>query len=129
MHKQINVKNESISFLDDSLSKQCITFNASGLEYARIIQDMNQQYEMPHDKNRPASSKMMSDMDYFEGTERVRVAFRNTSESVRKLKGVMVPYTVKRGSKRYDRYRFMYELMGTFRNHHQDPDVTSNRNK
>ena len=96
-----------MSFLDDNLNKQYIAFDARGFKYAR----MNQQYEMPDDKNHPAPGNMMSDKDYFDGTERVRLAFHNKSESVRKLKGAMVPYTVKKGSKRYGGYRFIHEFM------------------
>ena len=90
---------------------------------------MNQQYEMTDDKNHPVPGDMMLDKDYFDGTEHVRLEFHDKSESVRKLKGAMVPYTVKKGSKRYGRYRFIHESMGAFRNQHQNPDVTSNRTK
>ena len=46
----INVNNKLISFLDDSFNKQGVAFDARDSEYARIMQDMNQQYDMPDDK-------------------------------------------------------------------------------
>ena len=93
----INANNESIYFLNESLNTQCIAFNTRGLEYARRMQDTNQRYEMPDDKSESAPGRMMSNEDYFDGTERVKFAFYDKSESVRKLKYAMVPYTAKHG--------------------------------
>ena len=124
----INVNNESVSFLSDSFNKQCVSFNARGSDYARTMQDMVQQYERPDDKNCTASGDLMSTKEYYDGTELIKLAFHNKSESVLKLKGTMIPFTVKKGSSRYCRCRYIHEMIGTFRNQHQDTYVTSNSN-
>ena len=86
---------------------------------------MAQQYGMPDDKYKPGPCKMMSDIDYFEGTERVRVTIHNKNENVLKLKCDMIPYSVRKEIKRYERCRFVHQLIGVFRNKYQEADVIS----
>ena len=64
----ININNESIYFLDDSFDKQCVAFNAKGLEYARTMQDMVQQCARPADKLDTAPGNLMSTKEYYSGT-------------------------------------------------------------
>ena len=80
---------------------------------------------MPDDKNRPGPGEMISDIAYFEGTEHVRVAIHTKNESVLKLKGDMIPHSVKQGGKIIERYRYVYQLISAFRYKYREHNLMS----
>ena len=54
----------------------------------------------------------MSIGDFFDGTELVRILIHKKNESVLKLKRTMIRYSVRRGTKRYERCRYILQFMG-----------------
>ena len=86
---------------------------------------MVQRYEMLDDRNMPGPGEMISEFPYCEETEHMRVSIHKKNESVLKLKGDMIPYPVKQGSKQYEGYRHILQLIGASRYKHQENDLMS----
>ena len=115
--------------LADSLNKQCIACNTIGIEHDKRMREFPEQFEISEDRNQSGPGEMMSEDAYFQGTERVRFSIHGNNETVLKLKNDMIPYSVIWDSKRYERYRHILQLIGVFRNKHQEKDCMSKSTK
>ena len=69
-------------FLDESFNKKCDIFDARNAEHARRMQDLVHQYERPDEEMDTSPGGLMSNKEYYDGTERINVVFQNRSESV-----------------------------------------------
>ena len=85
-------------FLDDSCNKQCDEFDARSVERARRMEDLVHEYERPYEEIDTSPGDMMSNKEYYDQTQLIRVAFQNRSQSILKLTGAMIPLTVQPGS-------------------------------
>jgi hypothetical protein len=111
--------------LGDSLNKQIIAFNTSDIEHDIKLTEVFERFEIPEDSNQPGPGEMMLECDYFRGTESVRVSINENNGSVLKLKHDMICYPIRNDTKRYERQRYILQLIGAFRNTCQEQDGMS----
>ena len=88
------------------------------------MQDLIHQYERPGEEMDTSPGDLMSNKEYHDQTQLIKVAFQNRSESILKLKGSMISLTGQPGSSKYVRCRHSHQVLGGFRNNDQDTDVT-----
>ena len=62
-------------FLDDSFNEQCDTLNARSADHARRMQDLVHEYERPDEGMDTSPGDLMSNKDYYDQTQLIKVAF------------------------------------------------------
>jgi hypothetical protein len=71
--------------LEDSLDNLLTLLNTSDTEHNKNMRQMFKLYEQRKDDNQPGPGEMMSEGDFLNGTELVRIAIYDSKLSVLKL--------------------------------------------